>query len=93
VYEAMAMGKPIITGDTPAARFLLAHRESSMLVPVADAHAIAKAILELRAHSELRERIALGGRETFLKMATPEVLGKELVSICRELVTEKRDRR
>jgi glycosyltransferase involved in cell wall biosynthesis len=86
VYQALAMGKPVITGDTPAARSLLRHREDAFLVPVADARAIAAAVVELKENPRLRERLGENGRRRFLAAATPEILGRELAGVCRQLV-------
>jgi len=86
VYIAMAMGKPVITGDTPAARWLLTHREHAFLVPVADSKALANAVIELMENRQLRERLSHNGRQTFLAVATPEILGGELAILCQELV-------
>jgi glycosyltransferase involved in cell wall biosynthesis len=86
VYEAMAMGKPVITGDTPAARWLFTHRIHAFLVPVADAKAIADAVVELMENRHLRERLSHNGRQIFLAVATPQILGRELASLCREVM-------
>ena len=86
VYEAMAMGKPVITGDTPAARWLLTHREHAFLVPVANSKAIADAVIELMKNRHLRDRLSHNGRQIFLAVATPEILGGELAILCQELV-------
>ena len=64
VYEALAIGKPIITADTPAIRELLSE-EAAMLVPAANPRAIADAILALRAEPARRERLANAGAEIF----------------------------
>ncbi len=87
VFEAMALAKPVMTGDTPAARSLLTHRKNAFLVPVADPKAIAEGIVELMKDSELRQRIARNGLETFRAAATPERLGRELAAVCQELVS------
>lgn len=86
VYQAMAMGKPVITGDTPASRPYLIHRENAMLVPVADPSAIAGAVVDLIEDPSLRERIARNGLQTFQAVATPQTLGAELTAICHELL-------
>ena len=45
--EAMAMGRPLITTDTPGCRETVIRGENGLLVPVKDAHAIANACLEM----------------------------------------------
>ena len=59
------MGKPIIAGDNPAVRELFTHRENAYMCKMADARALAEAILELKNNKSLREKIAKQGLETF----------------------------
>lgn len=79
VYEAIAMGKPVISGDTPAIRELFTDRENILLCQMADSDDLAEKILELKNNPELREKIAGGGYELFLERATPKVIGQELL--------------
>ena len=53
----MAMGKPIITADTPAIRELLTHKKDIYLCSPADPKAIAASIEELRNDEPLRKKI------------------------------------
>lgn len=80
VYETLAMAKPLITADTPAIRELLDDR-SAMLVPPADASALASAILRLKNDPDLRARIGVAGHAVFLSHATPALLGKKVFKI------------
>jgi len=80
VYEVLACKRALITGDTPAARELLHHREHAIMVPVADAKVIADAILELKHNTELRERIAVKGRELIDQALQESDVVKPLVS-------------
>lgn len=84
VYAAMAMKKPIITADTPAARELLSDSDM-LMVPTADAHAIAQAILRLGSDEHLRNSLAESGYSLFMKKAQPSVLGQELKAIIEHL--------
>ncbi len=84
VYEALAMGKPVITSDMPANHEFFRQGEA-ILVPVADPEALAQAILLLKNDPVLREQIARRGHERFLTSASPSVLGKELIGIIRQL--------
>lgn len=61
VYEALAMKKPVITGDTPAAREILQHRINSLLCDTANPRAIAEAVLLLKENENLRKNIAEAG--------------------------------
>lgn len=85
VYEALAMGKPVITADTPAVRELLRDRETVLLCRKADPEDLAKKILLLRDDTKLREKIGNNGFELFKKMATEKKLGQELIHIIHEI--------
>jgi glycosyltransferase involved in cell wall biosynthesis len=74
-FQALACGTPLVTADTPAARELLAHGDSALLVPPGDPEALAGAVRELAAHDELTRRIAAGGRATYERHASEAVLG------------------
>jgi glycosyltransferase involved in cell wall biosynthesis len=74
-FQALACGTPLVTADTPAARELLAHGDSALLVPPGDPEALAGAVRELAAHDGLTRRIAAGGRATYERHASEAVLG------------------
>jgi len=73
-FQALAVGTPLITADTPAARELLADGRDSLLVE-RSSEALAEAIIALRDDSELAERIGAGGRATFERDASESALG------------------
>ncbi|MBI1755469.1 glycosyltransferase [Candidatus Azambacteria bacterium] len=78
VYEGIAMGKAVISADTPAVRELFQDKENILLCAVADGDDLARKIAELREDVSLRERIAKGGRALFMRNASPNVIGKAL---------------
>lgn len=57
VLEAMAMGRPIITTDTPGCRETVRPGDNGFLVPVQDAVSLAEAMKKLAADAELRARM------------------------------------
>ncbi len=73
-FQALAVGTPVITADSPAARELLADRRDCLLVERTP-DALAEAILALRDDGDLAERIGRGGRDTFELEASEGVLG------------------
>jgi len=79
VYEAMAAGKPVITGDSPAAREFLTDGVDCLLCRRGDPGALADAITRLRNDGALAERLALAGRMRFQEKASPSVIGRELL--------------
>lgn len=58
VYEAAAMGKAIITADTPAIRELFTDRENILLCQVANTQDLVEKILFLKGNFEFREKIS-----------------------------------
>lgn len=65
IYEGIAMGKPVITGRTPAALDQFRHGQHLYFVPIADAQALAQAIVTLRETPMLRASLAYGGHRLF----------------------------
>jgi glycosyltransferase involved in cell wall biosynthesis len=74
VFQALACGAPVVTGDTPAARELLRHDESALLIRPGDPAALASAIRRLAADAALAKRIAAAGQEAFRRNASEEIL-------------------
>ncbi|MDV3242733.1 MAG: glycosyltransferase family 4 protein [Methylocaldum sp.] len=63
LLEAAAAGKPIITTDTPGCREGVRHGDNGLLVPAADALALAEALKTLIEDGPQRERMGRRGRE------------------------------
>lgn len=85
VYEILAMGKPLITGDSPAAREVLTDRKNCILCPMASAEAIAESILLLKNDDILREKIAESGYRLFQQKFTPAAVGAEVKKLPEKL--------
>lgn len=79
VLGALALGKPVVTRDSPAVRELLQDRESALLCAAGDGAALARALLELRADPDLACRIAAGGHAAYRARAACEAVGRELL--------------
>jgi glycosyltransferase involved in cell wall biosynthesis len=75
-FQALACGTPLITADTPAARELLVHEESALLVKPGDPEALAAAIRRLVADPTLAQKLGAGGRATYERSASEQVLGR-----------------
>jgi glycosyltransferase involved in cell wall biosynthesis len=61
IYEGMAMGKPVITGDSPTVRRSLVHGEHLYLCKRASSQSLTQAILRLYHDPDLRQRLAKNG--------------------------------
>jgi glycosyltransferase involved in cell wall biosynthesis len=77
IYECMAMGKVIITGESPAVRNGFIHKED-IFICERQAHGIAKAIKTLKINSELREKIGKNAMKKFNENYSLESLGGRL---------------
>ena len=75
-FQALACGAPLVTADTPAARELLVHERSALLVPPADPAALAAVVRRLRDDRGLAGRIGAGGLAAYRERASEEVLGR-----------------
>ena len=85
VYECAGMRKPVITADTPAIREFFTD-DDLMLVKIADAEAIARAVLKLKEDKELRERLANNAYTKLISCASTEILGLRFKEIIQELI-------
>ena len=83
VYECLAVGKPVITADTPAIRELFEDGEL-VFVSVADHISLAKAIMTIKNDEYLARDVAQKGHQKFLNFATPNILGNKLLEIINE---------
>jgi glycosyltransferase involved in cell wall biosynthesis len=86
IYEALAMAKPILTGDGPAIRRTLSHGEHVYFCQREDPTALAAAIQTLKSSPVLRARLAEQGYRFFLAHFTVEQLGKRFASALCEVV-------
>ncbi len=88
-FLALAMGKPLITGDSLAARELLEDGENAILCDMGSPQALADAILRLKRDSLLRQRICKEGRKVFEDECRPKILGSYLARLIRETLIGK----
>lgn len=86
VYDAIAMAKPVITGDSIAVKKIFAHNENIILCPVADSIALAKSIIFLKENHQLREKIAKNGYQLFLDNFCLLKIGEKLILIIKDLL-------
>ena len=89
-FQALAVGTPLVTANTPAARELLVDRRDSLLVERTP-ESLAKAIVALRDNPEHAERIGRGGRATFEREASEPVLGVRWRDAVTRAIERQRD--
>jgi glycosyltransferase involved in cell wall biosynthesis len=88
-FLALAMGKPLITGDSPAAQELFEHEKNVLLCDMGSSDALADAILRLKNDALLRQRIGKEGRKLYHDSCRPVVLGAQLAHMIQQMVKGK----
>ena len=88
-FLALAMGKPLITGDSPAARELLEDGKNAILCEMGSPGALVDAIRRLQRDPLLRQRIGGEGRKLFHNQCRPKVLGLRLAHLIQETLERK----
>lgn len=86
VFDGLAMARPVVTADTPAAREALVDGVHCRLTPPGDAAALADAILAL--HDDARETTAMAGRghDLYRERFSIDAQARDLGPAFRELV-------
>jgi glycosyltransferase involved in cell wall biosynthesis len=85
VYEALAMHKPVITGDSPALREFFRSGRHLWAVPMANSAALAEAILGLRDDPATREQLAEVGYQRYLAEFTPAAIGGRVMAMLKRI--------
>jgi glycosyltransferase involved in cell wall biosynthesis len=76
IYEALAMAKPVITGDAPMVRQAFRHGEHLYLCERANPQALAVAVEALYADAALRQRLGRDGHAAFRQHYTVQAIGQ-----------------
>jgi glycosyltransferase involved in cell wall biosynthesis len=92
VMEAMALGKPVILSDVNGARELVEDGKSGIIVPPADAGALAGAIERLVDDPALRAGLGRAARDRVRERFTIEAMVTHLESYFETKIREKRNR-
>jgi glycosyltransferase involved in cell wall biosynthesis len=88
IYEALAMRKPVITGDAATIRASFENGEHLILVNRNDACELADAIRRLRRNPELREALARNGYQKFCESFTTQKIGERTRAHLEQIVLE-----
>ena len=78
VWEGLAMGRPVISGDSPTIRAALADRREVYLIARDDPSALAAGLRELRDDPGLREAIAAAGHARYLTGNSIPAIGRQM---------------
>ncbi|MEX2425615.1 MAG: glycosyltransferase [Thermomicrobiaceae bacterium] len=91
VFQAMAIGVPIVTRDSHAVRNVLVHEESALMVNPGDPSSLADSLLRL-SDPEFRSRLSAGARTAFEKYGSDRALAPVVDEIMCSLVSCDEDR-
>src|SRR3989338_3100802 len=80
VYQGLALGRVVLTADSPVARSIFTHKKNMYLVKPADPKELVKSIIELKDSPKLRSEIAMNGYKLYQEKFNPKAVGKQLVS-------------
>jgi len=82
--DTAAVGRPLLTGDTPAIREVYAHGENAYLVPAADPEALARGIRELKADPQLLARLGRNHAKLYGEKFQPAALAGQFLAAVRK---------
>jgi glycosyltransferase involved in cell wall biosynthesis len=78
VFDAAAVGRAIVTRDSPAIREIFTDGESALLCDAGDSGGLAAALRRLRDDDDLRLSLAQAGHEVYKRRGSPEAVGRQL---------------
>jgi glycosyltransferase involved in cell wall biosynthesis len=92
LLEAMGAGLPVVGTAVSGIEDVIEHETSGLLVPPADAGALAAAILRLSSDRTLRYRLAKGASDRIARFA-PDVVASEYRQVTLQVLASHRDAR
>ena len=87
VWEGLAMGRPVISGDSPTIRAALADRREVYLIERNSPEALAAGLRELRDDPALREGIAAAGHARYLAGNSVVAIGRQMRDVLAEVAS------
>jgi glycosyltransferase involved in cell wall biosynthesis len=78
LYQGLAAGRAVVTGDGPGVREVFTGGEHLLLVERGNAEALAAALTGLIGDESRRTALGAAGRARALEVATPEAIGRSL---------------
>jgi glycosyltransferase involved in cell wall biosynthesis len=90
IFEGLAMGKAVITGDSPAIRAAMRHEEHVFLCERENPHALAEAILSIKNDPKLQQKLSENGYNLFIETYNLTHIGQGFSTHLCELVQHSR---
>lgn len=88
VFDALAVGRPVVTADTPAVREALTHAQHAWLCRAGDGEALADAVALLKREPDLRRSLAANGHQLFKDRFSLAAMTRDLAEIVGQLVRD-----
>jgi glycosyltransferase involved in cell wall biosynthesis len=85
VLEAMAMVKPVVATPVGLVPDVVDHRETGLLIPVADSAALTEAVLELLSDADLARRLAERGRQAVVERFSLDAMIAGVTAVYRDI--------
>jgi len=85
ILEAMARGKPVVATDIPGVREYF--RDTAILIPPGEPHALGEAIVRVMDDKQLRRRLSLEGRELVERRFTWDIAVRQIVDLYRRVLS------
>lgn len=85
LWQGLAAGRPVVTGDGPGPREVFESGKHLVLVPRGDARELAGALAQLLLSGERRAGLGAAAKQRALELATPEAVGRSLVAALAEV--------
>ena len=80
VFQAMAVGRPIVTADTPGVREVLTHERDALLVPAADPPARAGGAARGPGRGDAARRLGTAARARYEEVGRPRAVAQRLLA-------------
>ncbi len=89
VLAAWASGKPVIAADSVGPGLLIKHRETGVLVPIADVRSLSEAIKWVLRDPDFSGRIASGGANAFAESYTTSLVAPKYLDLFKSVAAAK----
>ncbi len=79
LFQAMAMGKPVVTTQVAGTEDYVEHGRTGLLVPPADVVALRDALRKVASDPDLRRKLGAAGREQVQRQHLPDHYAREVI--------------
>jgi glycosyltransferase involved in cell wall biosynthesis len=86
LLEAMAMQRPIVSTPAGVAPVVIQDRQTGLMVPFANAAALAEGVLEMLRDPDLAARLAQAGRNVIVARFSLDAMVEELIAVYRAAI-------